>query len=37
MPNQQFFPPNQVYPPAQQSMSQFVAPQQRKPSLEDTL
>ncbi|XP_024036226.1 uncharacterized protein LOC112096775 [Citrus clementina] len=37
MPNQQFVPHNQVYPPAQQPMSQFVAPQQRKPSLEDTL
>lgn len=37
MPNQQFVPPNQVHPPAQQPMSQFVAPQQRKSSLEDTL
>ena len=36
LPNQQFVPPNQVYPPTQQPMSQFVAPQQRKPSLEDT-
>ncbi|KAH9723595.1 hypothetical protein KPL70_007173 [Citrus sinensis] len=37
LPNQQSVPPNQVYPPAQQPMSQFVAPQQRKSSLEDTL
>ena len=34
--NQQFVSPNQVYPlPTQQPVPQFVAPQQRKPSLED--
>ena len=35
--NQQFLPHNQVYPSTQQPMSQFVAPQQRKSSLENTL
>lgn len=42
MPNQQVVisnqvSPNQIYSLAQQPMPQFVAPQQRKPSLEDTL